>query len=51
MCPSVNATVHKKSIENEAELLTYFEQNFSEVCFSRLVDADSQDLEITKSEF
>lgn len=49
--PSVNATVHKKSIENEAELLSYFEKNFSEVCFSRLVDEDSHDLYISKFDF
>lgn len=51
VAPSVNTTVHKKSIENEEELLTYFEQTFSEVCFSRLVDEASPDLYISKSDF
>lgn len=49
--PSVNATVHKKSIENEKALLNFFKQNFSEVCFSRLVDEASPDLYISKSDF
>ena len=49
--PSVNATVHKKSIENSEGLLAFFEQNFSEVCFSRLVDEASPDLYISKPDF
>ena len=51
MAPAVNATVYKKSIENKEGILTFFEQNFSEVCFSRLVDEVSPDLYISKSDF
>lgn len=51
MSPSINVTVHKNSIENEEDLLNFLEQNFSEVCFSRLVDEASPNLYISKSDF
>lgn len=49
--PSVNATVHKRTLINKEETLRFFEQNFSEVCFSRLVDEKSPDLYISKGDF
>lgn len=49
--PSVNATVHKKTLENQSNVLAFFEKNFSQVCFSRLVDEESPALRITKAEF
>lgn len=49
--PSVNSTVHKQTINRFETELKFFEANFSEVCFSRLVDEDSPKLFITKAEF
>lgn len=49
--PSVNATVHKLTIQNAEKVLHFFENNFSEVCFSRLVDEISPSLFISKAEF
>ena len=49
--PSVNATVHKRSIHDADIVLQFFEDNFSEVTFSRLVDEQSPELYISKEEF
>lgn len=49
--PSVNATVHKLTLQNAEKVLHFFESNFSEVCFSRLVDEISPSLFISKAEF
>lgn len=49
--PSINATVHKQTINMADSELKFFEENFSEVCFSRLVDENSAELNISKSEF
>lgn len=49
--PSINSTVHKQTLNNAKSELNFFEENFSEVCFSRLVDEESFELKITKSEF
>lgn len=49
--PSINATVHKQTINMADRELKFFEENFSEVCFSRLVDEGSSELKISKFEF
>lgn len=49
--PSVNATVHRKTFQNADVVLQFFEENFSEVTFSRLVDEQTPELFITKEEF
>lgn len=49
--PAVNSTVHKQTLNRIGEELNFFENNFSQVCFSRLVDEKSSELNITKSEF
>ena len=49
--PSINPTVTKKTIENKDKVFSFFEENFSDVTFSRLVDEESPDLQITKDEY
>ncbi|MBR1404638.1 MAG: radical SAM protein [Treponema sp.] len=49
--PSINATVHKLTVANSEKTLPFFENNFSEVCFSRLVDEPAPELYISKAEF
>ncbi len=49
--PSVNATVHRKTLLNAEKVLDFFEENFKDVTFSRLVDVESPDLHIEKMDF
>lgn len=49
--PAINSTVHKQTLNKADSVLSFFEENFSEVCFSRLVDEESSELNLTKSEF
>lgn len=51
VAPSINSTVHKQTLNYIDRELKFFEENFSEVCFSCLVDEDSPDLKISKTEF
>lgn len=49
--PSVNATVHKETILHAEQVLDFFERNFSNVTFSRLVDIASPSLYISRKDF
>lgn len=50
--PSINITVHKQTIKNKDNLITYLIDNdFKNVTFSRLVDCEFEDLKITNDEF
>lgn len=50
-CPSINATVHKQTIDNSAKEIDFLKNNFNNICFSYLVDEPSLDLKISKPEF
>ena len=49
--PSVNATVHRETLRNAEKVLDFFEENFKDVTFSRLVDVESPALHIEKRDF
>lgn len=50
--PSINCTVHKKSVLNAHALLQYFEElNFPNITFSKLVDSTNSDLSISNAEY
>lgn len=49
--PSINATVSRKTVQNTDVVLQFFEHNFSNVTFSRLVDEQSPKLFISNEEF
>lgn len=49
--PSINATVHRETLRNSEDILDFFEENFKEVTFSRLVDSESPQLFISKRDF
>lgn len=49
--PSVNATVHRETLRNAEKVLDFFEENFNDVTFSRLVDVESPALRIEKRDF
>lgn len=50
--PSINVTVHKQTIRNKENLISYLiRNNFKNVTFSRLVDCEFDDLKISNEEF
>ncbi len=49
--PPINATVHKETLRNAKEVLDFFEKNFREITFSRLVDITSPQLFISKQDY
>jgi uncharacterized protein len=49
--PSVNATVHREILRHAESVLDFFEENFRNVTFSRLVDVESPRLLISKQDF
>lgn len=49
--PSINATVHRETLRNANSILDFFEENFKEITFSRLVDSESPLLYISKKDF
>lgn len=49
--PAVNATVHRETLRHAEQVLTFFEENFSSVTFSRLVDVASPSLYISRKDF
>lgn len=49
--PSINATVHRETLRNAESVLNFFEENFKEVTFSKLVDVESPHLRIGKEDF
>lgn len=49
--PAINATVHRQTLKNAKKVIDFFQQNFSEVTFSRLVDEVDPRFFITKEEF
>lgn len=50
--PSINVTVHRRTIENTSKLMDFLiNNNFKKVTFSRLFDCDLEDLAISENEF
>lgn len=50
--PSINSTIHRKSIDCEDELLGHFEEmQFSNITFSRIVDTKDPNFKITQKEY
>lgn len=50
--PSINCTIHRKSIEYQNELLKHFEDmKFPVITFSKIVDTNDSDFKITDDEY